>query len=115
MTALSVTAVAAAAALASVLRFLLGHYLDRSVPWGTIAVNVVGSFLIGLVSGVGLPGSVSVPLATGFCGGLTTYSAFTVQTHDRGPLRGLLVVVLTLPPALLICALGYLLGGAVQA
>ena len=67
------------------------------------------------VAGAGLPETVSVPLATGFCGGLTTYSAFAVQTHDRGPRLGSLVVLLTLPPALLACALGYAVAGAVQA
>jgi CrcB protein len=107
--------VAVAAGLASVLRFLAGHHLDRRVPWGTIAVNVVGSFVIGVVSGAGLPEDVAVPLATGFCGGLTTYSAFAVQTRDRGRRLGPLVALLTLPPALLACALGYVVGAAVQA
>ena len=112
VTALSVVTVALAAGLASVLRFLAAHHLDRRVPWGTIAVNVVGSFVIGVVAGSGLPEEVSLPLATGFCGGLTTYSAFAVQTHDRGRLLGPLVVALTLPPALLACALGFALGAA---
>ncbi len=112
VTALSFVTVALAAGLASVLRFLAAHHLDRRVPWGTIAVNVVGSFVIGVVAGSGLPEEVSVPLATGFCGGLTTYSAFAVQTHDRGRLLGPLVVLMTLPPALVACALGYALGAA---
>lgn len=112
MSALSLATVALAAGLASVLRFLAGHHLDRRLPWGTITVNVVGSFVIGVVSGAGLPEEVSVPLATGFCGGLTTYSAFAVQTHDRGRRFGTLVVLLTLPPALLACAVGYVVGAA---
>ena len=112
MSVLSVATVALAAGLASVLRFLAGHHLDRRLPWGTITVNVVGSLVIGVVAGAGLPEEVSVPLATGFCGGLTTYSAFAVQTHDRGRRFGTLVVLLTLPPALLACALGYVVGAA---
>jgi fluoride exporter len=115
VTALSVAAVAVAAGLASVLRLLAAHHLDGRVPWGTIGVNVVGSFVIGAVSGAGLPEAVAVPLATGFCGGLTTYSAFAVQSHDRGRRLGSLVVLLTLPPALLACALGYAATAAVQA
>ena len=50
MSVLSVATVAVAAGLASVLRFLAGHHLDRRLPWGTITVNVVGSFVIGVVA-----------------------------------------------------------------
>lgn len=126
---LSVVTVAVAAGLASVLRLLAGHHLDGrqggrhqggrhqggGLPWGTIGVNVVGSFLIGVVAASGLPETVTVPLATGFCGGLTTYSAFAVQSHDRGPRLGAVVVLLTLPPALLACAVGYAVTAAAQA
>ncbi len=115
MSVLTVLTVAVAAGLASVLRLLAGHHLDGRVPWGTIGVNVVGSFMIGVVAASGLPDAVAVPLATGFCGGLTTYSAFAVGSHDRGPRLGSLVVLLTLPPALLACALGYAVTAAVQA
>ena len=73
----------------------------------------MGSFVIGVVAGAGLPEEVSVPLATGFCGGLTTYSSFAVQTHDRGRRFGTLTVLLTLPPALLACAVGYVVAAAV--
>ena len=50
-------------------------------------------------------------VGVGFCGALTTFSAFAVQTHDAGPLRGTINVLLTVPPALAACALGFLLGG----
>jgi CrcB protein len=41
---------------------------------------------------------------------LTTFSAFAVQSHDRGPRRGTANVLLTVPPALVACAFGFLLG-----
>jgi CrcB protein len=49
-------------------------------------------------------------LATGFCGGLTTYSSFMVQTHDRGRRLGSLNMLVTVVPALLLCALGFWAG-----
>ena len=50
--------------------------LGRGFPWGTLGVNVLGSFLMGLIMARGLPEPVRVPVATGVLGGFTTYSAF---------------------------------------
>lgn len=104
--------VVAGATLGAPVRYLLGHWFDGGrVPWGTVAANVVGSFLAGCFAGLSLSGSMVALLLTGFCGGLTTYSAFAVQTHDRGPRRGTATALLTVVPALLLCALGYFLFG----
>ena len=73
-------------------------------------VNAVGSFLLGLFSGLGLSGHTIALLGTGFCGGLTTYSAFAVHTHDLGPRMGTATVALTVVPALALCFLGFWLG-----
>lgn len=100
------------AALGAPVRYALGHYLDRQVPWGTVLVNVVGSFLLGLLSGLAVSGTALALLGVGFCGALTTYSAFAVHTHDRGPRLGTLNVLLTIPAALAACAAGFVLGGA---
>jgi CrcB protein len=105
----TVVFVALGAALGAPIRFVLGHYLDGRVPWGTILVNIAGSFALGLFSGIGLSGDSRAFLGVGFCGALTTYSAFAVQTHDRGPRLGLVTVLLTIPPSLLACALGFTL------
>lgn len=106
--------VAVGAALGAPTRYAVTHLLDaRSHPgtwrmhWGTVLVNVVGSFLLGVFSGLGLGGAASAFLGVGFCGALTTYSAFAVQTHDLGPRRGTWNVLLTVPPALALCALGF--------
>jgi CrcB protein len=61
-------------------------------PWGTLFVNVVGSFVIGVFGGLGADGTSSVDLGVrqfvmiGLCGGYTTFSSFSLQTlalaHD---------------------------------
>jgi fluoride exporter len=101
--------VALGAAVGAPLRILAGHFIDGRLPWGTALVNVGGSFLLGALTGSGLDAGLLALLGTGFCGALTTYSAFAVQTHERGLRDGLLVVLLTVPPALVACALGHAL------
>jgi len=102
--------VALGAAVGAPLRLLAGHWLDHGFPWGTLVVNVVGSFLLGVLTAQGLDDGAIALLGTGFCGGFTTYSAFAVKTHERGPAGGTAYAVVTLLLALPACALGYLLG-----
>jgi CrcB protein len=55
-------------------------------PWGTVVVNVVGSFVIGIFAGLGPDGTNSVDagirqfVMIGLCGGYTTFSSFSLQT-----------------------------------
>ncbi len=67
------------------LRFAVSRWLAActsiSFPLGTFTVNVAGCLIIGFLSGVGTPGGWLSPqakllLATGFCGGFTTFSTF---------------------------------------
>ena len=71
--------------LGSVSRFLLEHGLHRLFntifPIGTMAVNIIGSFVIGIVYSLGERDNLISPemrmfLAIGFCGGFTTFSSF---------------------------------------
>ena len=102
--------VALGAAVGAPLRYVVGHLLDGGLARGTVLVNWLGSFLLGWFSGLGLTGDAAALLGTGFCGALTTYSSFAVHTHDRGPRLGSVNVVVTLVPALALCALGFWLG-----
>lgn len=73
----------------SVARYLLGKWLNNletSIPYGTMLSNVLGSLLIGLVLGyLSKTGNISqthtLLLATGFCGGFTTFSTFAYENH----------------------------------
>ena len=67
------------------LRYLvvkLAHYVFSSpFPWGTFAVNIIGSFVIGIFFGMAekahlISANMNVFLITGFCGGFTTFSSF---------------------------------------
>ena len=69
-------------------RFLLSKYVQNlvlsSFPFGTMAVNILGSFLIGVIYGVSqrsnmLDESLKLLLAVGFCGGFTTFSTFSQE------------------------------------
>ena len=102
--------VAVGAAVGAPLRYVAGHLLDGRLPHGTILVNWAGSLLLGWFSGLGLSGHAMALLGAGFCGGLTTYSSFVVQTHDRGRALGTVNVVVTVVPALLLCAVGFRVG-----
>ncbi len=105
--------VALGAALGAPLRFALATALDLDHrPRGTLLVNVAGSFLLGLLVAGDVSGQWLALLGTGFCGGFTTYSAFAVQTHRLGGLRGAAYAGLTLGLALAACALGAVLAQA---
>jgi CrcB protein len=103
--------VAVGGAVGASLRFLVGHLLDRDLPVGTFLVNVLGSFLLGLFTALSLDEQALALLGTGLCGGLTTYSAFAVQTHALGR-HGALYAALTILVALAGCALGFWVGQA---
>lgn len=86
-------AVAAGGALGSVARFWLGAAMTALTgprfPWGTLLINVLGSFMIGLVAAltliperVGMHPDVRIFLMVGVCGGFTTFSAFSLQTLE---------------------------------
>ncbi|MEU5215894.1 fluoride efflux transporter CrcB [Streptomyces sp. NPDC020807] len=75
--------VVAGAAVGAPLRHLTDRFakarLGLALPWGTFVVNVVGSFLLGLLTGVSSE-RLHLLLATGLCGALTTYSTFSFET-----------------------------------
>ena len=101
--------VALGAGVGACLRFLAGHLLDGRFPWGTLLVNVTGSFLLGWLSGLALGGAAWALLGPGFCGAFTTYSAFAVRTHDLGLVRGAGYAAATVVLAVAACSGGFAL------
>lgn len=73
----------------SVLRYLLGKWfnnIETGIPYGTFLANISGSFLIGIILGLAAKNQNLSPhstllLATGFCGGFTTFSTFVYENH----------------------------------
>jgi CrcB protein len=103
--------VALGAAVGAPLRLLVGHLLDhRRFAVGTLLVNVVGSTLLGLFAAWSLSDHALALLGTGFCGGLTTYSAFAVRAHELGWRRGTVYAALTIALSVVGCAAGFALG-----
>lgn len=84
--------VMAGGAIGTLLRYLVSLSalpISRHLPWGTILINVTGSFLIGLfgtltLAGGRFPASENLRLFVmiGLCGGYTTFSSFSLQTLD---------------------------------
>jgi len=91
-----ILAVAAGGALGSVARYLVGigstRLFGAAFPWGTLLINIAGSFLIGAFVELfalkwDLPQEARVFLTVGICGGFTTFSTFSLDAYvlmERG-------------------------------
>ena len=99
------------------LSLLVQQKLGPAFPWGTLAVNLSGSFALGALFAVRertllLGGDLWLFLATGLCGGFTTMSTFSLETwallRQRDALYAGLNVLLTVAGCLAATAAGYL-------
>jgi CrcB protein len=81
---MTVLLVALGAAIGAPLRYLTDRAVQArhasSFPWGTFTVNIAGSLLLGYLLGLPAAPWVTAMLGTGFCGALTTYSTFSLET-----------------------------------
>lgn len=97
--------------LGSALRYAISKwipYVGQGIPWHTLTVNILGSFIIGLILGHYLQinstnNTLALLLVTGFCGGFTTFSSFAfenVHFFKSGDITSLLLYSLC---SLIIC------------
>ena len=115
-----ILAVAAGGAIGSVARYLVGIGSTRlfglAFPWGTLIINIAGSFLIGAFVEMfalkwDLPQDARLFLTVGICGGFTTFSTFSLDVYvlmERGEwwlAAGYIVGSVVLSIAALIAAL----------
>ena len=134
MSAITYLWIALGGALGSVARAWLGLAVARlaggAFPWGTILINVLGSFAIGAfaaltaTTGTVTGGRFAAPFDTrafvmvGLCGGFTTFSSFSLQTlelaREGRPGWALANVGLSVALCLLAVAAGYAMGAAVK-
>lgn len=122
---MTLLAISLGAILGANLRYLLGTWIAArtpgAFPWGTIAINVAGSFALGLVLALAVerelgPWWVRPAVGIGFLGSFTTFSAFSAETVtllERGDATGaLLNVALSVGVCVAGAALGLALGRA---
>ena len=90
------------------------RWTEGVFPFGTLVANLGGSFLLGLLAGL----ATAVPvkpepkllLATGFLGGFTTFSAFSIDTVSlwaRAPALAVLYVAVSVGISIAACAAGF--------
>ncbi|AZT99709.1 fluoride efflux transporter CrcB [Brevibacterium linens] len=123
MTPLVFIALAAAGGLGASSRMLIDGLIksrmSTALPWGTIVINVSGSLVLGLLTGLAganlLPEAWHMVLGTGFLGGYTTFSTASFETvrllQERRWVAGLVNGFGTLVFATATAAIGMWLGG----
>ena len=122
--------IAFGSALGGVARFgctqWIARLYGRDFPWGTLTVNVVGSLIIGFFATLsGADGRLLVSpnvrrfVMVGFCGGYTTFSAFSLQTLELIEKRAFLEAGINILASTLLCLvfvwLGYFIAAALNA
>lgn len=112
------------AAIGAPTRYLLDRTIsgrhDSVMPWGTLTVNLLGSLVLGLLTGLAahrdVPVEVTLALGTGLCGAMTTYSTFSYETlrlfEDGARLLALTNVAVSLTCGLAAAVAGYAVGAA---
>lgn len=99
-------------AVGAVLRWKLSSLNDMpdGIPWGTLAANMAGSLLLGLLVGGSSDPLLAASLGAGVLGGLTTFSTFTVEGLRLPPRRAVVYLGGSLVLGVAFAALGLALG-----
>ena len=101
--------------LGAISRFLVSElvytFIGAGMPYGTLVVNLSGSFLLGIVAQIGLsgnllPASINSFVGIGFLGAFTTFSTFSVQTLELLESGSLLKAFLNIFLNITLCLIG---------
>jgi CrcB protein len=88
LSALTVVAIGLVGGVGAISRFLLDGAVSgragRDFPYGTLAVYVLGSFILGVVVGAAVRGEVYDVVGTGLLGSFTTFSTWALESHRLG-------------------------------
>ncbi|MDM5270669.1 fluoride efflux transporter CrcB [Sulfurovum sp. zt1-1] len=122
MSSITIIAVASGGAIGATLRLLINGIVNKHfahvLPLGTLAVNLIGSLLIGMLFAYfhhnsSFPPYIKTFLVTGILGALTTYSTFAIESFfllEAGHfMQAFANIVLNLFGTILLAGLGYLL------
>ncbi|MHB1468617.1 MAG: fluoride efflux transporter CrcB [Solirubrobacteraceae bacterium] len=112
--------VAVAGGLGAIARFALdsaiGERFGRDFPFGTYAINMSGSLLLGLLSGLAVQGDLLVIVGTATIGSYTTFSTWMLESHrlaeDAETIRAVANVVLSLAVGFGAALLGRTIGAS---
>ena len=110
---------AAGGAVGAVVRYLVGMLVSAvwgsSFPWGTLAVNSMGSFLMGAVCACQISAPASAFIMQGFCGALTTFSTFSLDNfrlfREGNPGKASANIFMNLALGIGAAAVGFMLFG----
>jgi len=112
-------------AIGTLLRYLISLFTvaaPHELPWGTIAINVSGSFIIGFFGTLTLasgrfPVSENTRLLVmvGLCGGFTTFSSFSLQTFDLMRNGYMVRAAINIAGSVVLCICAVALGHALAA
>lgn len=101
-------------ATGSVARYSLGKYITSkskgTFPYGTFLINLVGAFLLGVLSGSRANSNLKLMLGDGFCGAFTTFSTFMYEGFNLYKENELLNATIYIVLSLLLGIFGYALG-----
>ncbi|MEH7124259.1 fluoride efflux transporter CrcB [Bacillus sp. JJ1773] len=96
------------------LSILLNSHVQDKIPFGTLFVNLVGSFLLGVIIGMGEGEHIHFLMGTGFMGAFTTYSTFNLEAvmllQANKKVQAITYLMLTYLLGIVLAFFGFIIG-----
>ncbi len=97
----------------AIARYIISTYGNKTFPYGTLTVNLLGSFLLGIAVAIELSTVYNALFATGFLGAFTTFSTMQIEAlklfDDKKRFKATAYLILTFSAGTLAAVLGYML------